>query len=185
MAVTDLTGEAVAGILQRPGRAVLTMLGTTLAIGAFVTILGLTTTAAAQIGAQFSVFAATQVTVTDSGDSGGTPKLDFPPGADRLIDALHGVIAAGVYWQVDLGQDQVGTRPFTSAAQGLGLPVYAATPGLLSAAGATLSSGVLFNGFHESRYQDVMLLGNAAAAQLGISTLSPRRRCSSAEPPTP
>lgn len=32
---------------------------------------------------------------------------------------------------------------------------------------------MLFNGFHESRYQDVMLLGNAAAAQLGISTLSP------------
>ena len=38
----DATAEAVAGIVQRPGRAVLTMLGTVLGVGAFVAVLGLT-----------------------------------------------------------------------------------------------------------------------------------------------
>jgi putative ABC transport system permease protein len=169
----DLVLEAIAGVLQRPGRAVLTMAGTTLAMAAFVAILGLTTTAAAQIGAQFSVFTATQVTVTDTGDSGSTAVLDFPADADQRIDALHGVVGAGVYWQVDLGSDQVGMSPFTTGTQGLGLQVYAVTPGLLSAAGAALSSGVLLNAFYQSHRQPVALLGAAAAAQLGVSALSP------------
>ncbi len=40
----DAAAEAVAGIVQRPGRAVLTMLGTVLGVGAFVAVLGLTAT---------------------------------------------------------------------------------------------------------------------------------------------
>jgi hypothetical protein len=40
------TAEAVAGIVQRPGRSVLTMLGTILGVGAFVAVLGLTATGA-------------------------------------------------------------------------------------------------------------------------------------------
>jgi putative ABC transport system permease protein len=168
----DLVREALAGILQRPGRTALTMAGTALGVGAFVAILGLTATAAAQIGSQFSVFAATQVTVTDAGDSGDQAALDFPPDADARIDALHGVLAAGVYWQVDTGQDQVGLTPGTSAAQGLGLNVYAATPGLLPATGAVLSAGVPINAFDQSQAQPVALLGVVAASQLGITSLS-------------
>ena len=46
----DLGSEALAGLLQRPGRSVLTMLGTVLGIGAFVAIVGLSETATGQIG---------------------------------------------------------------------------------------------------------------------------------------
>lgn len=169
--LADLVREALAGTLQRPGRSALTMAGAMLGVGAFVVILGLTTTAAAQIGSQFSVFAATQVTVTDAGGSGNQAALDFPPDADARIDALRGVVAAGVYWQVDTGQDQVGLSPGTSSSQGLALSVYAATPGLLPATGAVLSAGLPINTFDESQAQPVALLGAAAAAQLGITSL--------------
>jgi putative ABC transport system permease protein len=63
----DLGSEALAGLLQRPGRSVLTMLGTVLGIGSFVAIVGLSETATGQIGKQFNVLDATQVTVTDVG----------------------------------------------------------------------------------------------------------------------
>ena len=36
----DAAAEAIAGIVQRPGRTVLTMLGTILGVGAFVAVLG-------------------------------------------------------------------------------------------------------------------------------------------------
>ena len=44
LTVRDAAAEAVAGIVQRPGRAGLTMLGTVLGVGAFVAVLGLTAT---------------------------------------------------------------------------------------------------------------------------------------------
>ena len=42
------------GIVQRPGRAGLTMLGTVLGVGAFVAVLGITATGAGQISRQFT-----------------------------------------------------------------------------------------------------------------------------------
>ncbi|MGW5531462.1 ABC transporter permease, partial [Streptomyces xanthochromogenes] len=42
MTARDLVAESVAGILQRPARTALTVLGTLLGVGAFVAILGLT-----------------------------------------------------------------------------------------------------------------------------------------------
>ena len=63
LAARDAAAEAVAGIVQRPGRAVLTMLGTVLGVGAFVAVLGLTATGAGQISQQFTVLEDTTVTV--------------------------------------------------------------------------------------------------------------------------
>ena len=48
LAARDAAAEAVAGIVQRPGRAALTMLGTVLGVGAFVAVLGLTATGPAR-----------------------------------------------------------------------------------------------------------------------------------------
>ena len=78
--VRDLGSEALAGLLQRPGRSALTMLGTVLGIGAFVAIVGLSETATGQIGKEFNVLDATQVTVTDTAAyRTSKPTLDFPP----------------------------------------------------------------------------------------------------------
>ena len=168
----DLGSEALAGLLQRPGRSVLTMLGTVLGIGAFVAIVGLSETATGQIGKEFNVLDATQVTVTDTAAyRTSKPTLDFPPNSDALVDRIHGVTAAGVWWTVPLSQASVSALPPASGGNALGLPVIAATPGALQASGAQLAAGVLFNEFHQARAQQVAVISQTAAAQLGISNL--------------
>jgi putative ABC transport system permease protein len=169
----DLGSEALAGLLQRPGRSVLTMLGTVLGIGAFVAIVGLTQTATGQIGKEFNLLDATQVTVTDTGAyrAGGKPTLNFPPNADAMVDRIHGVIAAGVWWTVPMSHAAVSSLPQAGGGNELGLPVIAATPGALQASGARLAAGVFFNEFHQARAQSVAVVSQTAAAQLGISTL--------------
>jgi putative ABC transport system permease protein len=169
----DLASEAIAGLLQRPGRSALTVLGTVAGIGGFVAIVALSQTAAGQIGKDFNVQDATQVTVSDTGARGGaSPTMDFPMNADALTDRIHGVLAAGVWWPVSFGNgSQVSALPPSADGTKLGLPVTAASPGALVASGAQLSAGVLFNQFHEDSAQDVAVLGKTAAAQLGISSL--------------
>jgi putative ABC transport system permease protein len=170
--VRDLGSEALAGLLQRPGRSVLTMLGTVLGIGGFVAIVGLSQTATGQIGSTFNRLDATQVTVNDAAAAkASTPTLDFPPGADALAGRIRGVVAAGVWWNVQFQHAPVSARPPAAQAGQLGMPVIAATPGALTASGAVLQSGVLFNKFHESDAQDVAVIGAVAAQQLGISDL--------------
>lgn len=169
----DLASEAVAGLLQRPGRSALTVLGTIAGIGGFVAIVALSQTAAGQIGKDFNLQDATQVTVTDTGARGGSahPTMDFPMNADALEDRIHGVIAAGVWWQVQLPGQSVSALPPSDGGRKVGLPITAASPGALVASGAQLASGVLFNQFHEATAQDVAVLGKSAAAQLGITSL--------------
>ncbi len=171
----DLTGEALAGLLQRPGRSVLTMLGTVLGIGGFVAIVGLSQTASGQIGSTFNRLDATQVTVADTAaGKASTPTLDFPPDSDARVDKINGVIAAGVWWNVVFSHAAVSARPpadQSGQAGQLSLQVTAATPGALAASGAKLQSGVLYNQFHESTAQHVAVIGTAAATELGISDL--------------
>ncbi|HLQ55922.1 MAG TPA: ABC transporter permease [Streptosporangiaceae bacterium] len=171
----DLVSEALAGLLQRPGRSVLTMLGTVLGIGGFVAIVGLSQTASGQIGSTFNRLDATQVTVADTAaGKAAVPTLDFPPNADALVDRINGVIAAGVWWNVVFTRAAVSARPpadQSGQSSQLGLQVTAATPGALAASGAKLQSGILYGRFHESRAQRVAVIGAAAASQLGISNL--------------
>src|SRR5215470_18400622 len=92
LSARDATAEAVAGIVQRPGRAGLTMLGTVLGVGAFVGVLGLTATGAAQISRQFTVLEDTTVTVEDNGPANNVaapdtnPPIGFPADADQVAD---------------------------------------------------------------------------------------------------
>jgi putative ABC transport system permease protein len=177
-----LASEALAGITQRPGRSAMTMLGTTLGVGAFVAVLGLTTTASAQIAGQFNALIATTVTVNDvaaqqaANEGASSAPVNFPPDADQRIDRLNGVVAAGVWWQVTFpGVPVISAAPGTLAGSdadvGSTTPVYAASPGLFRAMGATLSAGVFFNSFHNSTAQPVCVLGPALARLLGIASL--------------
>src|SRR6516165_1586106 len=168
----DLGSEALAGLLQRPGRSALTLLGVILGIGSFVTIVGIAQTASGQIGKQFNVLQATQAYVFDVGAAqSSAPAVDFPPNADALADRIHGVVAAGVYWPVCFKQAAVSAYASGFLASQRALPVTAATPGLLAAAGVKLVSGTLFNQFHETHAQNVAVLGESVAAGLGITSL--------------
>lgn len=169
----DLLSEAIAGLVQRPGRSVLTMLGTVLGVGSFVAILGLTSTATGQIDKSFSYLQATTVTVDDTppAASQASVGLDFPADADQRVDALNGVVAAGVWWPAPLRNPTIGVTPLPlNSPQAVGgLTIYAASPGTLSAMQASVSSGVLYNDFHQTRAEHVCVLGIAAADLLGIS----------------
>jgi putative ABC transport system permease protein len=170
----DLGGEALAGLLQRPGRSALTLLGVVLGIGSFVAIVGIAQTASGQIGKQFNVLQATQAYVFDVGARQGgtsTPAMDFPANADALADRIHGVVASGVYWPVRFKQAAVSALPAGFLAAAHGLPVTAASPGLLAAAGVKLASGTMFSAFHEANAQRVALISQSAAAALSITDL--------------
>src|SRR6202167_3594506 len=111
LAAREAAGEAIAGIVQRPGRAVLTMLGPVLGLGAFVGVLGLTATGAGQISHQFTVLEDTTVTVEDNGPAnnvappGTNPAIGFPADADQVAGHIKGGTAAGVWWPVSLPQN--------------------------------------------------------------------------------
>ncbi len=178
LSLRDLLSEALAGMLQRPARSALTGLGTVLGVGTFVAILGLTATASSQIDSRFNALTATEVGVQDTA-GGGDPQLArqvplaFPADADARAATLNGVRAAGVFWPVPLGETTVRSAPVAGAA-GERIPVVAASPGMLRAAGLTLGSGRAYDAFHDGRTEQVAVVGSAMAARLGITTLESR-----------
>ncbi|WP_290863583.1 ABC transporter permease [Hamadaea sp.] len=172
----DLFAEATAGVVQRPGRSALTVLGTVLGIGAFVAILGLTSTAGGQIDRRFTTLSATEVTVTDVGvpASPDDTASSFPANAAERVRALNGVVNAGVWWPVPVRQPRITAAPPAAAdslAQTSGLSFHAADPGALEAMHPVVTSGRLFDDFHASRGEHVAVLGAAAAARLGVTRL--------------
>ncbi len=146
----DTAAEAIAGIVQRPGRAVLTMLGTVLGVGAFVGVLGLTATGAGQISHQFTVLEDTTVSVEDNGPAnnvappGTNPAIGFPADADAVADHIDGVTAAGVWWPVTLpdGEDIPITGSLAlSATVSDTSSLLAASPGAVAAMGLSMVAG--------------------------------------------
>jgi putative ABC transport system permease protein len=177
LAVRDLLSEAVAGMLQRPARSVLTALGTVLGVGAFIAVLGLTGTASSQIDDRFNSLTATEVGITDVAPATPAARQPaFPEDADARIARLNGALAAGVFWNVRLGPDQavraapVGTANSVDART----QVIAASPGLWQASRARFVEGRAFDRFHETHHQAVAVIGSATAARLGITTLRTR-----------
>lgn len=171
----DLLSEASAGILQRPLRSALTMLGTVLGVAAFVAILGLTATARGQIDKAFTVLSATQVTVT------AAPQADpitrhgdsFPDDADARIRRLNGVRHAGLQWRVRTGSATVSPTPSVQAQQTTrGITMTAADPGALAAVGATVATGRLYGAFVQHHAEPVAVLGPAAAKALNVHSLT-------------
>ncbi len=172
----DTTAEAVAGIVQRPGRAVLTMLGTVLGVGAFVAVLGLTATGAGQISRQFTVLADTTVTVEDNGPAnnvaapGTNPSIGFPADADAVADHINGVAAAGVWWPVALPQGTNFSGSLAlSATTSQTINLLAASPGAVRAMGLKLAAGSPLTAYENDTRQHVAMIDTATAAALGIS----------------
>jgi putative ABC transport system permease protein len=171
LSTRDLAAEALAGLLQRPGRTLLTALGTVLGVGAFVAVLGLTATASGQISSRFTALVATEIRVADNGGPDPSTVDDaFPADADQRVRAIPGVVDAGVYWTAPRLDVTGVLLPGQAASQQI--PVVAASPGLLRAVGATLAEGRLYDQFHDQRAEQVVVLGSAAARRLGVTTLA-------------
>lgn len=170
----DLLTEALAGLTQRPTRSILTMLGTVLGVSAFVTVLGLTSTAGSQISRSFDLLRDTTVTINDTPPTGSPTaagQLDFPSDTDARLHRLNGVIAAGVWWNVPLRNPTLSRTPAIADAlpHDGAVTVYAASPGTLQAMQTALQAGTLYNAFHQNHSERVCVLGAAAAHLLGIT----------------
>lgn len=171
LSLRDLANESLMALVERVGRSALTATGTVMGIGLLVAVLGLAGTASAQISERFDLLKATEVTVTDArADTGTVDGAVFPADADDRARALNGVVAAGVTWLPRDAQVAVHGAPIGADA-GASLPVVAASAGYLSAAEVTVAEGRSFDSFHDDSAQLVVVLGRAAASQLGITRL--------------
>lgn len=164
---SDNASEALAAVGQRPLRTLLTAIGTILGVGAFVTTTGLADTARAQVSSRFDALKATEVRIQDALPDGTNP---FPDDVDSRLEALNGINYAGLSYPIN---DPGNLQPRNTASRPVGslqpVPLIAATPGALQAALPTLTTGRLYDGFHQTRGERVAVLGRVAADQLGIA----------------
>lgn len=167
LALRDLAAEALASALARPGRAILTSLGTVAGVGAFVATIGITATAEAQVSSRFDAIAATEVTVEEStSDPLLEPDSSFPADADQLAAEVNGVVAAGQLWRLDSATLTPRARWLDD---GGAVPVIAAEPALLDAISPTVGAGRLFDALLADRAEPIVALGALAARQLGVA----------------
>lgn len=174
--IRDLIAEAVAGMLARPGRTVLTILGTVLGVAALVATLGLAKTAGNQIVTRFDALAATSVSVSNrtEGFFFSPSREDvsvIPWDAEDRITRLNGVVAAGTMTLVDTEGELVSSVPINDplGQTRYAVDVIAASPGLFDAVIADLGTGRFFDSGHDLRREPVAILGPAAAARLNIN----------------
>lgn len=144
----------------------MTALGAVLGIGSFVAVLGVTSTANAQITERFNTLVATQVEVRQADQGDGQHR--FPDDADERMARLNGVRHSTVMWNlVDL---TVGVLPpgldDSRLLDEATAPVLAATPGIWDVAQPVLVRGRAFDAMPPS--QRVAVVGEGLAATLGI-----------------
>ena len=173
MELRDLIAEAGAGLMARPARVGLTVLGTVIGVAALVATLGLSKTAGNQIVGRFDAIAATDVVITPAPTAQrGSPDV-IPWDAEARLRRLNGVAAAGTLSEVDVRGELVRSVPINDplGQTELQLPVRAASPGLWRAARARLNAGRFPDAGHSARAERVVVLGANAARRLNISNL--------------
>lgn len=170
----DLADEAMAGVSARPARLLLTTLGTMLGIAALVATMGLGQTASGQIGERFDAASATRVVVEPGENIGagdGHAAVELPWDAPARVERLAGVTAAGTFSKVDTGGQLVRGSPVgdTGGENEHNIPVAGASAGLFDAVLGELSTGRFFDEGHDSRADQVAVIGRYAAERLGIN----------------
>lgn len=175
LAFRDLVAESVTSLLARPGRSLLTILGTVLGIGAIVATLGISKTAGNQIVTRFDALAATSVTVTHRtdfsfyGPSQQTVNL-IPWDAENRIRRLNGVVAAGIKSNVSVEGQLTRSVPINDplAQTEFAINLMAVSPGFFEISQAELRSGRFFDEGHSTRADPVAVIGRGAAQRLNI-----------------
>jgi len=176
MELRDLLSESAAGLMARPSRVALTVLGTVIGVAALVATLGLSKTAGNQITGRFDAVAATDVVVTPvpaAQRAGGAAVNVIPWDAEARMKRLNGVKQAGTLGEVNVRGQLVRSVPINDP-QGqseIQLPVRAASAGLWGAVHAELVAGRLPDAGHDERGDRVAVLGMNAARRLGITNL--------------
>lgn len=169
--LVDLIREALAGLLQRPGRSILTALGCALGVGSLVAVLGYTTTVGGQIDERFNALAATEVRVDQADNyATGTDTVAFPDDTEQRVDQLKGVRSAGLIWP----QSQTLTQTLRPGipTRLLSYPsLSAASAGALRALRPTIGEGRIYDPILDQHAARVAVLGIGAAQTLDVPTV--------------
>ena len=171
MPVRDLLAESLAGLVARPARVALTVLGTVVGVAALVATLGLSKTASNQIVGRFDEVASTDIVVSPARRGAVTKASVLPFRAEDALQRLNGVVAAGSLSDINVGRDLVSSVPVNDPLNRtqFQLPVKAASPGLWRAVRARLQTGRFPDAGHSARADRVVVLGPNAARQLNIT----------------
>jgi len=174
--VRDVLTEALAGMLARPGRMLLTVLGVVIGLTALVATIGLTRTAGNRIISQFDALAATELFISarPGRTTGIVDPRAIPWDAPQRLLRLNGVERAGNLSRVEVGDRLVSASPVQDPLHptAVKMAIHAASPTLFSAVRADLMSGRLFDRGHSDSAERVAVLGPDAARRLGIKGLN-------------
>lgn len=166
MSAGDTISEALAAPSSRPGRALLTALGTVLGVGLFVLTLGLTASTNAANNKDFNALISTEVDVSAGPQ---VASAISQPTALARTGRLRGLQAIGPLLEPEgtVKVTHYPARPGDASATGQ-ISALAASPGTLGVIAPVLIRGRLFNANQESRRAHVALIGAAAANILGM-----------------
>lgn len=171
MSGRDLANESIAGLFARPSRMILTVFGTVIGLAALVATLGLSLTAGNRIIGRFDELAATEIVASAKPGPDGPIPNALPWDAPARIERLNGVVAAGNFSTVDIGDRFISTSPVSDplTQTEFTLAVEAASPGLFDAVRAQLRSGRVLDEGLSQRNERVAVLGPGAALRLNIT----------------
>jgi putative ABC transport system permease protein len=162
----DLVGQSLLEALGRPGRTLLTVLGTVLGVGMFVATLGVTETARSRVNQDFDVLVSTEVDVQDARPDDGLYALTAV--AERRARTLNGVTGAGLLGRVD-GDVRIARWGSTADAQESGVGLSYVDAGALAIVRPHILRGRAFAATAIRRNARVALLGRGAARALGVA----------------
>jgi putative ABC transport system permease protein len=162
----DLVGQSLLEALGRPGRTLLTVLGTVLGVGMFVATLGVTETARSRVNQDFDVLVSTEVDVQDAHPDDGLYALTGL--AERRARTLNGVTGVGLLGRVD-GNVRIARWGSTADAEESGVGLSYADAGALAIVRPHILRGRAFAATAIERNARVALLGRGAARALGVA----------------
>lgn len=171
----DLVLEATTDIGSRPGRLVMTVMGTVLGIGALVATIGFAQTAAGQIARQFDAAAATHLSIgpSEAQARGGqrVATASLPWDAPARLENLAGVESAAVLAPVTLRENTITAVPINDPSIAAAAPpaLFAASGEFLDTLGGRIVTGRSFDAGHDARGDRVAMLGSRAAERLAIN----------------
>jgi putative ABC transport system permease protein len=162
MRAADLWPVAVAGIVIRPARSILSALGIALGIATMVAVLGISASSRAQLMAEIDALGTNLLTVTP-GQTFNSPNAALPATAQGMIARIGPVIDAAAIGDVQANVYRNDRIPATNTNA---ITVYWAQPGLLRTLQGQMAKGTFLTAA-TAKYPSVVL-GPYAAQALGI-----------------
>ena len=160
----ELLGVALQGLRTRKLRAALSALGIAIGIGAMVAVVGVSSSAQANLIAEIDALGTNLLTVSPGTDFLGNSAVLAPTSVPMIGHMLHVESDAPIY---QLTSASVYRTPYVPTEQTGGIGVDAAGDNLPQVVGTTLASGRFLDAV-SSRYPEVVL-GAQAASTLQIS----------------